>query len=153
MITSTEPAQFPLCQGMTPAPGLQPQVCPGPLDNGDERSAQSLSTAGTASKATARLCLSESTSLGSQNKPKMRWTQMLSSMKTGTSWACARGEHFVPGKLVKTLGVFSVHSWYSSYSALLTPSNQEISTQALKMFKTPWKLRLEPYLSASLARL
>lgn len=109
--------------------------------------------ASTYSKAVARLCLSESTSLESQNKPKLTWAQMPSSVKSGTSWACARREHFVPGKLVKTSGVFSAYSWYSSYSAMLTPSKQEISTQALKIFKKLCKLRLEPYLSASLARL
>lgn len=64
--------------------------------------------ASTYSKAAVRLCLSESTSLESQNKPKLTWAQMPSSVKSGTSWACARREHFVPGKLVKTSGVFSI---------------------------------------------
>lgn len=118
MITNTKPAQFPLCQGVKPAPGLRSQVCPAPLGTGNNPVPKVTALAGTASKAAARLCLSESVGLGSQNKPKLTGAQMPSSVKTGTFWACAKREHLVSGKLVKTWGVFSVYSWYSSYSAI-----------------------------------
>lgn len=114
VITSAKAAQFCPYQGVTPAPGLWPHVCPVPLGNGNSAGPKVTALAGTASKAAERLCLSGSTDLGSQNKPKLTRAQKPSPMKTGTFWACARREHFVPGKLVKASGAFSVYSWYNS---------------------------------------
>lgn len=81
-------------------------------------------------------------SLGSQNKPKL------------TKWSLLwRFGHFAPGKLVKTSGIFQCAFLIQQLFCALTPSSREISIQALKIFINRWKLRLEPYLSASLARL
>lgn len=44
VIAGTKPAQLPPCQGVTPAPGLQPQVCPVPLGSVEQCRAQSHST-------------------------------------------------------------------------------------------------------------